>query len=374
MISLVPMAVAVGLTNGALAAVGLQEARAVAASPTVGRVGVAALRLAGVAAAGTLVCSWMPFWSRFGVVLLGAWLLFVHAPLWCAWAGWGARRSRVGVALLALATALAAVAVDAFLVEPRSLEVSRVELAVAGLEQPVTVALVADLQTNDVGPWEARALAAVTAAHPDLVVFAGDYVQAYSPELRAAELARLRELLIAAGVHARLGAWAVDGDIDRPGWTAAFEGTLVHAVPESRTVDLGPLLLTLLAVEDSRAPRPPVPRTARPHLVVGHAPDFSLFLAEAGPNKVLLAGHTHGGQVRLPGIGPLLTLSSVPRAHAAGVNRLRGGAWLVVSRGVGMERDLAPRLRFHCRPEIVLLTLRPDRPLAGPHDEHGPHG
>jgi predicted MPP superfamily phosphohydrolase len=74
---------------------------------------------------------------------------------------------------------------------------------------------------------------------------------------------------------------------------------------------------------------------------------------------LLIAGHTHGGQVRLPFIGPLVTFSRVPRAWAAGLTRLSEDRTLIVSRGVGMERMDAPRLRFLCRPEIVVIDVQP---------------
>ncbi len=74
---------------------------------------------------------------------------------------------------------------------------------------------------------------------------------------------------------------------------------------------------------------------------------------------LLIAGHTHGGQVRLPLIGPLLNLSRVPRGWIAGATTLAPGRTLIVSRGIGMERANAPRLRFLCRPELVVIDLVP---------------
>ncbi|HBP17764.1 MAG TPA: hypothetical protein DEA08_08220 [Planctomycetes bacterium] len=105
-----------------------------------------------------------------------------------------------------------------------------------------------------------------------------------------------------------------------------------------------------------RGRQSPPPRQAPYRIWLGHAPDVAL----TGPDAdLILAGHTHGGQVQLPFFGPLLTLSRVPRGWAAGRTELPGGGTLIVSRGIGMERDDAPRLRFLCRPELVVLDLVP---------------
>ena len=91
--------------------------------------------------------------------------------------------------------------------------------------------------------------------------------------------------------------------------------------------------------------------------MLGHKPDFSIHSPDA---DLLLAGHTHGGQVQLPFIGPLVTLSNVPRAHAEGQNQL-GSTTLIVSRGIGTEQMDAPRLRFLCWPELSIIDLVPEQ-------------
>jgi len=77
------------------------------------------------------------------------------------------------------------------------------------------------------------------------------------------------------------------------------------------------------------------------------------------PVKVdlVLAGHTHGGQVVLPFVGPLTTASRLPHLYAGGLHDY-GGTPLHVSRGVGMERSFAPPVRFLCPPEICVLDVR----------------
>lgn len=88
------------------------------------------------------------------------------------------------------------------------------------------------------------------------------------------------------------------------------------------------------------------------HAPYTHALDH---LAAAGYD-LILAGHTHGGQVRVPGIGALVTNCDLDRGRARGTSRWAGSV-LHVSPGVGQSR-FAP-FRFACRPEVSLLTLRP---------------
>jgi uncharacterized protein len=93
-------------------------------------------------------------------------------------------------------------------------------------------------------------------------------------------------------------------------------------------------------------------------LAVVHSPDPAPELAALGYD-LIVAGHTHGGQVRLPLIGALVTNSHMPRRMAMGLHRL-GPAYLHVSAGIGTSK-YAP-FRFLCRPEATLLELRPKQP------------
>jgi uncharacterized protein len=74
---------------------------------------------------------------------------------------------------------------------------------------------------------------------------------------------------------------------------------------------------------------------------------------------LLLAGHTHGGQIRIPGLGPLVTFANIKRKSAAGLSRLNGGGYMYVNRGLGMEGGKAPRIRLFCRPEVSVITVKP---------------
>jgi predicted MPP superfamily phosphohydrolase len=88
---------------------------------------------------------------------------------------------------------------------------------------------------------------------------------------------------------------------------------------------------------------------------VMHSPDSAPEAAALGYD-LIVAGHTHGGQVRLPIVGALVTNCSMPRRLVSGAIRM-GAAILHISPGLGTSK-YAP-FRFWCRPEATLLELRP---------------
>jgi predicted MPP superfamily phosphohydrolase len=307
---------------------------------------VAALGLLGLVLVGRFALGW----GMFGLMQATCWGLFLHAPMLLGAVSIVTRRALPAL----LGGALALVGVDAFLVEPRWLEVTTTRIAIEGLEAPLRILLVADLQTDHIGAYERASLQAVKDAKPDLVLFAGDYVQSRDPTVYAAETSALNVAL--RGLVPPLGGIAVRGDVDGETWPAIFAGLPIVAAASSRTFDLGPIVVTALAPEDAASARPPIPLSAKPHLVLAHRPDVAL----TAPNvDLVVAGHIHGGQVRLPVFGPLITLSKVPRGWSVGLTRLPEHGQLYVSRGIGMERSDAPRLRFLCRPELAILDLEP---------------
>lgn len=102
------------------------------------------------------------------------------------------------------------------------------------------------------------------------------------------------------------------------------------------------------------------------HLGLTHSPEPRVLDAMAADGfSLLLAGHTHGGQVRVPGVGALVTNCGLDRRMARGLHRWpapgagggTGDAWLHVSAGLGTH-PTAP-VRFACRPEATILTLVP---------------
>ncbi len=288
-----------------------------------------------------------------------AWLLFLLWPLLLLGSArllWSEHRRLAQLAGIA-AGVLVLVAAWSMGVEPRWLEVNTHRMHSPTLERPLRVVVVADLQTDRWGWFERRVFERAAALEPDLVLFAGDYLQPDDMPAWEALLPPLQEALIPLCEAASLGCVAVEGDVDPDEWPRIFEPVRAHAVERSQAIVVGPVVVTALSPGDARSDSPPVEAQDRFHIALGHAPDFA---TAAPPADLLVAGHIHGGQVRVPGYGPVLTLSRVPRDWATGLTALPDGGHLHVSRGLGLERGDAPRLRMFCRPELVVIELEPE--------------
>jgi predicted MPP superfamily phosphohydrolase len=295
--------------------------------------------------------------NSFGMMRLLCYALFVHAcalGAFIAVRAWGSQR-KLALGALGVALSLATIGADAFCFEPWRLAISHVRFTSPRAPRALTIVVLADVQTDHVSSYEREAFEAAMHEKPDIVLFAGDYVQV-GREALGRERRALRAAMLEAGLTAPLGVFAVRGNVDPSGWEEIFEGSPAVVFDETRHVDAGEVRVTGLRVDDSFDRSLRLPRADRFHIALGHSPDFALGDVQA---DLLVAGHTHGGQVRLPWVGPLLTFSAIPRSWAAGATSLPGGRWLVVSKGVGLERGRAPRLRFLCPPEIVVIHVDP---------------
>lgn len=321
--------------------------------------GMAALGLA-VAGPVFLASEKSAVFSLFACCHLIAHGLFVHGPVVLGGTALVLRRARPWLALAAavLATLLVAVGVEAFLIEPHWLEVSRIRLTSSKVASPVRIVVLADLQTDTIGPYERDVLRRVVDAEPDLVLLAGDYLQTRGGEWEQLR-GDLNHALGELGVSAPGGVFAVQGNIDPARWPEIFAGLPVTAVKQTQSFESAGLRVTCLSERDSFDPSLEVAGddAGRFHVVLGHSPNFALGRIEA---DLLVAGHTHGGQVQVPLVGPLITLSKVPRRWAVGLTDLPDGGRLLVSRGIGLEGGGAPRIRFFCRPELVVIDLAPE--------------
>jgi uncharacterized protein len=281
-------------------------------------------------------------------------------------------RRRVGRLVRAGAVAavlLAPVGAYASLVEPERLVLERAEVELdprrAG-DRPLRIGVIADLQCEEVGGHEREAVDRLMAERPDLILLAGDYHQGAGHKFDDA-LPALRSLM--RRLDAPGGVFAVQGDVESVAEARqVMAGTGVRLlVNEVARVRVGDRRVSVAGVELayssgeagrtlSRLERQAGHEDVR--IALAHRPDAVRRLSSHTRVDLLVAGHTHGGQVQLPVVGPLTIASKVPREVGAGGLHELDGRWIYVSRGVGAERGQAPRLRLGAVPEVSLITMR----------------
>jgi len=255
--------------------------------------------------------------------------------------------------------------------EPARLTLTRLDVASDRLPSgtpPIRLLHISDLHVERLGTREAQLLRLVERAQPDLIVITGDYFNtSYNRDRRTFEQVRalLGQLWAPYGVYATLGTPVVD----LREWAAPlFEGLPITLLREAQqTINLGKgRRLTLLGLDCTHDLPTDAGRLARlaaatpdnaPQALLYHSPELMPQAVGHGID-LYLCGHTHGGQVRLPLIGPLLTSSKLGRRYVMGSYH-EGRTHLYVSRGVGLEGLSAPRVRFLAPPEITLVTMRP---------------
>jgi predicted MPP superfamily phosphohydrolase len=278
----------------------------------------------------------------------------------------GQRATRVMAGALALL--LAAVGIHSSFLEPWSLRTEAATVAVdparAGRAE-LRIGVLADIQCQAVTAHEREAVARIMAAAPDLILIPGDLVQAGSREEWLALVPPMRALLSTLG--APLGVYFVQGNCESVDTARALlHGTGVRLLlDESIELAWRDRRVTLAGIQlrpDAAAAQALLRELGAPggddlRILCAHLPDAALALPPGGRVDLVVAGHTHGGQVRLPWVGPLITLSTVPRAVAGGGLHELNGVPIYVSRGIGHEQGDAPRIRFNCPPEVSLLTL-----------------
>lgn len=255
-------------------------------------------------------------------------------------------------------------------VEPHRLGVTQVVVKTDRLPsdvEPIRVLHISDLHIERWTKRETAVLALTKQMQPDIIVITGDYVNlSYNRDPKTQQLVidLLRQLSAPHGVYAVLGSPPVDlhetvlpifDEVDisllRWGWheVALGNGRFLTIMGMDCTHHL-PTDRARLDQLHQQAPN------HHPQLFMYHSPELMPEVAERQID-LYLCGHTHGGQVRLPFVGPILTSSQLGRRYVMGLYK-EGRTHLYVSRGVGLEGLSAPRVRFLAAPEMTLITIQ----------------
>lgn len=263
----------------------------------------------------------------------------------------GLPKARAGRVVAALALLMLICVIDGSLVRPNWIEVTHHSLK-APVVQPLKIAHLTDLHTKVLGFRERRLLKLLDQEKPDLIAITGDTISSSGTYEQESHL--LRQL------HAPLGVWLVRGNWEN--WHLLrnendfYRANGVHfllnrSVEARRDVWLTGINDTALTPADIDRAFSNVPANAY-RIALFHGPAF--FSQSATRYVLALAGHSHGGQLRIPFWGPLWLPSGIgPYVHGWFSS---ASTRMYVSRGIGTS--VLP-VRFACRPELAIITIQP---------------
>lgn len=252
-------------------------------------------------------------------------------------------------------------------IEPNWIDVHQVQLPISGLHpafEGMTLAQISDLH---VGGWMTRerlqyVVHRINKLKPDYVAITGDFVTRTSQkhnEVLSQALSLLKPRHDVFGVLGNHDHWTNAKTVKR-----ALRDCGVQELANSfHTIHKDGGVLHLCGLDDAWAKKADVDRVLETlpsqgaAILLAHEPDFADDYAKANRFDVQLAGHTHGGQIQIPMVGPI-HLPKYGEKYTHGLYQIgkpQKKMKLYVNRGVGM---VWPYVRFHCRPEITLFTLR----------------
>jgi len=302
-----------------------------------------------------------------GTSVLASWFVFRFLP-WLVTGEDGPELFRVASAIVVATVAL--VLAWGFSIGQLRIACTRHTIAIPGLQpenEGLRIVQISDLHMGNglEGRRLGRLVDRINALDPDLLVITGDLFDFHPDEIPDAA----RRL---AGLEARLGSYAVLGNHDYHAGLDAVADALARHAPNIRLLrgEIRPLdtprPLYLAGVDDAGwewagrdLESQALERIGRelpgdgPVLLLIHRPEVFGQAARLG-FPLVLAGHTHGGQVALPLPGRALSVARVISAFDRGLYR-RESSILYVNRGIGVA---GPAIRLNCSREIAILELR----------------
>ena len=245
-------------------------------------------------------------------------------------------------------------------IESQSVVVDKVQIPLKNLQPGLEGFKIVQLSDIHLHPYTQielvhKAVTLANALNPDLVVLTGDYVLQ-----KAGSIFELAPAL--AALNAKYGVFAILGNHDL--WTnekvvrmGLEEAGLPVLHNEGVTLSVGQATIYLAGLDDGWSGQPDLNAALdklpanTPAILLAHEPDLADAFSLDGRVSLQLSGHTHGGQVRLPGVGaPFAPVMG--RKYVQGLYNIND-MWLYTNRGIGLVLPF----RINCPPEVTEITL-----------------
>ncbi|MFC1736434.1 metallophosphoesterase [Candidatus Hydrogenedentota bacterium] len=255
----------------------------------------------------------------------------------------------------------------AFLIGPYSIKVEEITIhnsALSSVLEEITVVALSDLHMRGDKKLETRLVETVNALDPDLILITGDFTGLY--DRVTVDLSALKSMKAALGIYGIPGnsdySMKINGEYNEDFMEERLDNIRAQGVEllldERRDLSIDGKILHIVGVAHGNSSDVRlegllvgVPR-GKPIIVLSHFPQI-ISEAEKEGTSLVLAGHTHGGQMSLPLIGPLVVKSGFGRTYYRGHYRVLD-THLYVNRGVGTSFVHA---RFMCPPEVTVLKF-----------------
>jgi len=253
-------------------------------------------------------------------------------------------------------------------VEPAWIDIETAALKLPRLHPAFDGFRITQISDIHMGGWMnrerfGRVIDLVKGTHPDVILITGDFIEYTSDWVHDSQ--SVRDVQAALSLFNFAPVMAVLGNHDYESHMnlylrSVFSGlNFIDLTNEVHTLSRGEGQLNFAGVDDILLGVPDLPAVlaklpgSGAAILLVHEPDFADVSSVTGSFDLQVSGHSHGGQVVLPVIGPPM-LPEKGKKYVSGLYRV-GGMLQYTSRGVGMT---VPYVRFNCRPEITAFTLR----------------
>lgn len=265
------------------------------------------------------------------------------------------------VKLLGLRLSLVIVIISfyAWQIEPYNIELTHHQFSFSKEVPHLKVVHITDLQTDVFSKKETKLVQLVNEQKPDVIVLTGDY---FNGTKQTNPKGFLAARYVLENIHAPYGIYAVSSDSNAfADHELLFSGLPISYLENSsHRIEIDDKELFVVGVSrrypDIDQAFANVPKTAA-KLLIYHGPEifFEPDTAAYSPDLILV-GHTHGGQVAMPFIGALTSATPFGRELAHGWFT-KNEMSMYVNRGVGLEGQMAPKIRFLSRPELAVIAV-----------------
>ncbi|MCK4508318.1 MAG: metallophosphoesterase [Desulfuromonadales bacterium] len=258
---------------------------------------------------------------------------------------------------LGMAGVAGTVVADSVWYEPQALQVEKIAFPTSSAGGQVRLLQISDLHLSGYNSYFAKVTKQVADLQPDLIVLTGDYLEE-ERNIRGV-LSFLKELKATHGIYAVQGNWEYWSRLEGENLRRHFAGVGVKLLINERAdLEINGRALSIFGLDypSSNDHLHQLQKAVDPqrfNLLLSHVPAFAHEQLNEHIN-LILSGHTHGGQVRLPFLPPFYLPRYSGRFVAGFYQVSQHRIPLYVSRGVGTS--VLP-LRFFCRPEIGLFEL-----------------